>query len=257
MTRIFGYGLLILLISCAPTRDPFGLALLKGRTPSPAAPESLRVDVGIALSQKGALPFSARLYAEPYRRYRLDAFGFPSRIAASYLWIEGRWTLQLYAKREIFQGRGDSVSLDVDGLSLHLPDVHALLGPLWGDPLPGFRNRDSGTLARSGDTLRWSSRGINWLARFDSLTGLCLETHSSTLKFRYSHHQRQGARIVPRDIEVFLNGESVMELQVNQIDEHPVWKKDPFTLPGSGKWGLSDGGFPKEDGESSKNESGR
>lgn len=217
------------LIACAPTKDPFGMVLREGRVPSLVVPESLSVDLSILPSRKGSTPFSARLYARPHQQYRLDAIGFTS-VVASYLWSGGHWTLLLNEKRESWEGEGDSLSLESAGL--HIPDVHAVLGFLWGEVLPGFHNRNDGLLAWSGDTLRWSSHGTHWAARFDSSTGNCLQVSTSdgSLAFEYTKHQRFGAQVLPGEVEVFVNGESTLLLHINRVEAHPAWKRDPFAL---------------------------
>lgn len=232
------WGALLLLVACAPTKDPFGMALRAGHAPSVAIPESLSVELAVLPSQKGATPFSAKLYARPHQQYRLDAFGFASSIVASYLWTDstgspqagGHWTLLLNDKREVWEGEGDSLNLK--SAALRIPDVHAVLGFLWGEPLPGFRNRDDSALAWSRDTLRWSSHGVNWAARFEASTGNCVEVlaQDGSLAFRYAKHQRYGSRILPGEVEVFVNGESMLLLRVTRVEEHPEWKKDPFAL---------------------------
>ena len=219
---------ILCLISCAPTRDPFGLALRQGHTPVVAAPESLTVDLDIHINQKGAPPFSVRLYAQPYRRYRIDIFGFASQVVASYLWTDGHWKLSLNQRGQRWEGQGDSLSLDVEGVSLHLPDIHGVLGFLWGEPLPGFRNRDDSVLAWSGDTLRWSFHGARAEARFDPSNGTCIETQLETLQLRYGPVHRFGSRVIPEEVEVFVDGESRLTLKVKKVQDHPIWKKNPF-----------------------------
>ncbi len=217
------------LFSCAATvRDPFGLALRQGAVPVFAPPESLRVDLDLVPRQKGAPPFSARLYAQPNHRYRLDAFGFSFSVAASYLLAENHWTLLLNEKREAWEGEGHSLNLAAAGL--HVPDMNAMLGFLWGNPLPGFQNRDDTALIWIGDTLHWSSGGIGWQALFDSRTGTCLEAHSSSIAFKYGHYRRFENRVTPGEVEVFTNGKPLLLLRVRAIDDHPVWKRDPFVL---------------------------
>ena len=225
------------LVACAPTKDPFGMALREGRVTSLDVPESLSVDLSILPSRKGSTPFSARLYVRPHRQYRLDAIGFSS-IAASYLWTGstgspqagGHWILLLNEKRESWEGEGDSLNLE--SAALRIPDVHVVLGFLWGETLPGFHNRDDSVLAWSGDTLRWSSHGIHWVARFDASTGNCLQVSTSdgSLEFKYAKHQRFDASVLPGEVEVFVNGESMLLLHINRVETHPAWKRDPFAL---------------------------
>ncbi|HAO98862.1 MAG TPA: hypothetical protein DCQ83_02325 [Fibrobacteres bacterium] len=214
-------------MACAPTRDPYGLALRQNPEQVPSAvPDSLRADLGITPRKKGAPSFGARFYARPHQQYRMDALGLTS-IAASFLWDRGQWALVLHDKREVWTGKGDT--LDVKDMPVRLPGVHALLGFLWGDPLPDFRDRDSGSGAWSGDTLHWSAHGTAWKAIFDP-NGLCLSVRSSSLEIAYRGHRKFGTRILPQDVEVFAKGESLLLLRVNGIEDVPSWSRNPFVL---------------------------
>ena len=238
--------LTVFLISCAPPiRDPFGTALRQGRVPSSVAPESLSADLGITPRQKGLSPFAARLYARPYHQYRVDAMGLVSTVA-SYVWAGDHWTLLLNEKREVWTGAGDT--LDVEGLPLRLPGVNAVLGFLWGDPLPGFRNRDADTLAWSGDTLQWKVHGTRWQAIFDPVSGACLEARSSELALRYSGQRRYGSHVLPGEVEVFADGKSLLLMDINKVEEHPGWKKNPFELSVPASYERRSPEFPPDDG---------
>ncbi len=239
--------LAMLLVSCAPSiRDPFGTALRQGVVPASSAPESLTVDLGVSLQRKGVPPFSARLYAQPYRRYRLDAFGFASQVEASYLWKDGRWTLLLNENREAREGSGDTLEMRDAGLKL--PSVHALFGFLWGDPLPGFRDRDSGTMAWSGNTLRWKFQGVAWEAFFDSARGVFLEARSASLTLRYGRYRRVGNRVLPGEVEASSPGEPPLLLKVERVEDFPAWKRDPFALKIPEGYDRQSPDFPPDDG---------
>ena len=101
----------LLLMACAPTRDPYGLALRQNPEQVPSAvPDSLRADLGITPRKKGAPSFGARFYARPHQQYRMDALGLTS-IAASFLWDRGQWALVLHDKREVWTGKGDTLDV--------------------------------------------------------------------------------------------------------------------------------------------------
>jgi hypothetical protein len=220
---------LLLLTACAPTRYPLGLALRQGRLPPVSVPDSLRVDLEILpLATPGAFPVSARLYAQPHRRYRLEVFGFASVIAASYLWQEGHWILLLHQKHAAFYGQGDS--LIIEGQEIRIPDVHALLGFLWGEPLPNFLDRDGEALDWRGDTLRWSAHGIAWWARFDPASGACLEAHSPSLGLKYGALRSFSKRALPEEVRVVKDGHAMLALRVRQVEDFPAWKMNPFVL---------------------------
>jgi hypothetical protein len=225
--------MVLLLAACAaPLRDPWGLAVRQGQTPvAPTIPHTLQADLGILPSASGSLPFSARLYAEPGRRYRLDAFGFPSLVAASWLWEDDQWLLVRHDKREVRRGSGPMP--ETAGLPFRLPDLHAALGFLWGAPLPGFPGGDSALSAASvgaDGVVRWSHKGQAWEALVDSATGLCREVRSSTLGLRYKAHRAHDGLVIPEAVEIFAEGKSLLTLNVRDWMASPPWKKDPFVL---------------------------
>jgi hypothetical protein len=229
-TWCFCLGVSLWLAGCAPPlKDPWGLSVLRGEAPSPQPiPATFQADLGVQPRAPGSFPFSTRLYAEPSRRYRLDVQGFPSLIAASWLWDEGQWVLVRHDKREVRKGSG--AGLEQDGVPLRLPDVHAVLGFLWGAPLPGFPGRDSAAGARRDGSVRWTHAGEPWEARFDPVTGVCREARSPSLALRYASHRAHGKLAVPEEVEVFVGGESVLVLSVREWIVSPQWKKDPFSL---------------------------
>jgi hypothetical protein len=256
MTRFFPNFLISIVIlsviSCAPTlRDPFGLALHQGQVLTSTLPESLTVDLGVSLDRKGMPPFSARLYARPNHQYRLDAFGFSSQTEASYFWSEGHWTLLMNERREVWEGLGDT--LDLEEMGLRLPSVNIIFGFLWGEPLPGFRSRDSGDQVWSDDTLHWKFHGTPWEARFDTIRGICLEARSPSLTLQYRRYRHYGNRILPEEVEVFTVGEPALSLRINRVEDLPGWKKDPFSfrIPTGYKRGTSE--FSPDDGGPPRN----
>ena len=218
------------LVACAPVlKDPWGIAVSQGRDAEALSPpDSLQADVGVTPRERGLMPFSVRVYAKPRQAYRIDAFGFPSLIAASYLWIGGRWTWVLHDKRQVWEGVGNQVELEDS--PLRLPDVHAVLGFLWGQPLPGFLQRDSLLAPGPAGEIRWSYQGEVWEARIDAATGLCREVRSPSVTLRYGLYERRGARVTPGEVEIFMDGASVLALRLRGLNEAPKWKKSPFQL---------------------------
>lgn len=223
--------IVLLCVACAPPlKDSFGLALRRGETPvQPPVPDSLQVDLEVLPQAPGLAPFSARLYAEPLHRYRLDVFGFPSMLAASWLWERGGWTLVRHDRREVSHGTG--AGLDLEGLPLRVPDLNAVLGFLWGAPLPGFQEAGvfSGT-GNGGETLRWLHGGEEWTARFEPITGVCREAASPNLMLRYARHRARGNLVVAERTEIFVDGKLELILQVRSWTRAPSWKRDPFSL---------------------------
>ncbi len=220
-------GAVLCLCACAPLRDPAGLALEQGRPAAPL-PKALRADLEIGVLQPPGGDFTARLYAEPHRRYRLDAYAFPGVVAASFLWDQGHWTLLLPSRHLAVQGTGDTLRLG-DGRSL--PDLPAALGFLWGEPLPDYSPRSQPAPAWSGDTLRWTADGTAWLARFDLHTGACREVISPQYHLSYGPLRRRGARVLPAQVEIAVDGAPAWVVRVRGLEEVSVWAKDPFALP--------------------------
>ena len=229
----------MLLIACAPLKDPWGLAISRGLSghsdphggdsiAPPAAPDSLQADVGITPRESGLFPFTTRVYAKPNHAYRIDAFGFPSLIAASYLWIDGRWIWVRHDKKQVMEGVGNE--FEIEDSPLRLPDVHAVLGFLWGRPLPGFTERDSLLAPGPAGEVRWVYRGEIWEALIDPKTGLCREVRSASLSIKYGLYERRGGKVLPGQAEIFIEGTSVMVLRLRELNEAPSWRKNPFLL---------------------------
>lgn len=275
MTPCFRLALLSLLFlsACAPPlKDPWGLAVLSGEAVAEEPlPRTLQADLTVvahnAESRAPTIPLSSRLYAEPGHRYRLDIFGLFTPVAASWAWEADAWRLVRHDTREVVIGTGTSfIPLPASGQPLMIPDVHAVLGFLWGQPLPGFRRVGSGhadsTLPTPGrgagagvgekasgtgafpapegpgdpenpenpGQVAWTYGGQPWTARFDPATGLCREVSSPDMTLRYGRYERQGARAVPREIEVWIEDARVLTLSVRARRENPAWARDPFVL---------------------------
>lgn len=227
----------LLVAGCAaPLRDPWGLAVSGGRAPaSVPLPRAVQADLGVTAHEQGALTLSARLYAEPLERYRLDIFGLFTPVAASWAWggagREGTWTLVRHDTREVVTGTGVSFVPPVSGgTPPAVPDVHALLGFLWGRPLPGFPGEEGVLVAADSGRVSWVHAGVPWRARFDPATGLCLEAWSPDMTLKYERHARHDGRVIPGRLQVWVSGARVLTLDVRGRTEAPVWSKDPFLL---------------------------
>lgn len=259
MTPCFRLALLSLLFlsACAPPlKDPWGLAVLRGEAVAEEPlPRTLQADLTVvahnAESRAPTIPLSSRLYAEPGHRYRLDIFGLFTPVAASWAWEADAWRLVRHDTREVITGAGTSfIPLAASGRPLVIPDVHAVLGFLWGQPLPGFTapvdappgsgagegtGDEEGNAGKEGQdeepgVVTWTQGGKPWRARFDPATGLCFEASSPDMTLRYGRYERQGARAVPREIEVWIEGARVLTLSVRARRENPAWARDPFVL---------------------------
>jgi hypothetical protein len=196
--------------------------------PKVIPPATLQADLGLQPQARGALPVSARLYANPGARYRLDIFGFPSLLAASWRWENGSWLLVRHDKRQVRTGSG--ALLGENGLPLDLPDVHATLGFLWGQPLPGFPDSVTGFSADSDGVVRWLHAGQKWEARIDPVTGICRQVRSPTFSIRFSLHRKHGGLVIAEQAEIFSGEESLLILRVRDWIGSPPWRKDPFVM---------------------------
>ncbi len=127
-----------LLGACAPAvRFPVGEAMLRGEEPAAApAPDSLRAEVELTgYKGRSRTTVSAGFSALPLRKYKLDVYGLPGMVEASFLWMDTGWTLVVYGREGYLLGYGDTV--DIPALGLEKAPVHDLFACLWGDFFPG------------------------------------------------------------------------------------------------------------------------
>jgi hypothetical protein len=227
-----------LFVACAaPVRDPWGVAIARGESVAPRLPASFQADLGVRPHAAGSLPFSARLYGEAHsssdsavrasRRYRLDVFGFPSAVMASWVWNDGNWLLVRHDMREAISGEG--IALGAEDSPVRIPDVPAVLGVLAGEPLPGYPGTGQ-PVADSGGIVRWYFRGEPWRARIDPDNGLCRKVESPSLALLYARHHLHDGVVVPDEIQVLADGDTLLSLSVRDWKASPAWKKDPFNL---------------------------
>ena len=130
--------------------------------------------------------------------------------------------------KEVWEGTGNQIELE--GSPLQLPDVHAVLGFLWGRPLPGFQGRDTLLAPGPAGEIRWVYHGEVWEANLDAITGLCREVRSESLAIKYGRYERRGGRLIPGEAEIFVDGASVLMMRVRELNDAPVWRKNPFLL---------------------------
>ena len=123
---------------------PAGEALLRGEVPvAERAPDSLRAEVELTgYKGRNRTTVSAGLSALPLRKYKLDVYGLPGMVEASFLWTDTGWTLVVYGREGYLQGYGDTV--DLPALGLEKAPVHDLFACLWGDFFPGDGARRAG-----------------------------------------------------------------------------------------------------------------
>ena len=210
------------------------MAVARGEVGPPRrTPASFQADLGVLPHAPGSLPFSARLYGETGAdsasvRYRLDAFGFPSAVVASWLWSDGRWTLVRHDRGEVITGEGSS--LGVEDSPVQIPDVRVVLGVFAGEPLPGYPGVGKPE-ADAGGLVRWRYQDETWEASIDPSTGLCREVRSASLTLSYARHHVRDGFVVPDAIEVVTRGgDTLLTLGVRDWKASPVWIKNPFDL---------------------------
>ncbi len=219
-----------LFLACATLKDPYGLGI-RQREPSLAIPESLRVEMEIIPHEPRMPPLSARLYIRTWpesRAYRMDLYSFPLFLVASWLWEPQGSLLLLHDRREFLRGKGDSLNLGWDVSPK--PDIHALLGFLWGRPLPYWRDAEANSTLWKGDTVYWEAHGKSWQAQFDPHTGACHFVASPGLRLEYGKLMRVGNRVLAQSVEVIVEGKPMLSMRIKKIEDKPSWKKSPFSL---------------------------
>lgn len=257
------------LIGCAPTaRFAAGEALLRGEAPPAAsAPDSLRASLELTAFQGARrMTVSAALSAKPLSRYKLEVYGLPGMLEASFLWTDTGWTLVVYGREGYLEGYGDTV--DLPGLGIRGAPVHDLFACLWGDFFPGDAggrgagNRDGAGLRAAGDSgatpgasgiaggsgaatsalypagalpegagvLRYEGQGRAWRARLEAKTGLVSEAVREDSAFRvvYEGWRLLKERPVPKRVRIEAGGRPLLEIAVGDVEDNPAWKRDPF-----------------------------
>lgn len=256
--------LFLLLSGCAPkARFPAGQAILRGETPAgPPLPDSLRAGLELTGFQGGRkTSVSAALSAVPWKRYKLDLYGLPGMVAASFLWTDTGWTLVLYERDGYLQGYGDAV--DLPGLGIGSAPVHDLFACLWGDFFPGDgpAGRDGGAAGPDsagmgapggakgfgetggsvlpgswekgeGGTVAYEAGGFRWTATLDSRTGTVQEAVRADSAFRivYLDYRLRNGRPVPGKVRVFAGSRPLLEIGVGPVEDNPAWKRNPFRI---------------------------
>lgn len=261
----------LLLAGCGPkVLFKGGEALLKGEIP-PAAqvPDSLRASLELTGYQGlRKTTVSAAFSALPRKRYRMDVYGLPGMVEATFHWADTGWTLVVFGREGYLRGYGDAV--DLPGLGLGRVPVHDLFACLWGDFFPGdgASGPENGSAdpeaAAAGDTagapdatpagndgsaggplpvypvrwersegvVRYAGDGGGWAAKVEPATGLVREAvrEDSAFRILYEDYVLRNGRPLPRRVKVFGGSKPLLEIAVKVVEDNPAWKRDPFLL---------------------------
>lgn len=126
------------LLGCGPkVYFKGGEALLEGEAPPEMkVPDSLRASLELTGYQGRRKTTVATTFSSlPGRKYRMDVYGFPGMVEATFHWADTGWTLIVYGREGYLRGYGDTV--DLPGLGVGKVPVHDLFAFLWGDFFPG------------------------------------------------------------------------------------------------------------------------
>lgn len=232
----------LLLSGCAvKPRYPAGEALLKGETVKlPPRPDSLRAELELTAFAGGRKSsVSAAFSGLPRTKYKLDLFGLPGMVAASFLWQQGQrqepehWTLVMFDRESFVEGEGEHV--EFGNLGIREVSVHDIFSFLWGDFFPGYSAGVGGALPGDfqggGDgTLHYSARGQRWTALLESGTGLVRGAvrEDSAFRMEFSEYKVMKGRPVPRKARLFSRSGLVLEILVKSLEDNPHWRRDPF-----------------------------
>jgi hypothetical protein len=138
-----------------------GEALLKGEAlPEARVPDSLRASIELTGFQGlRKTTVSAAFSAVPRKKYRMDVYGLPGMVEATFHWADTGWTLVIHGREGYLRGYGDDVELP--GLGLGKVPVHDLFACLWGDFFPGdgATSGDGGSAGATGGTGKAGSTG--------------------------------------------------------------------------------------------------
>jgi len=234
----------LLLWGCAvKPRYPAGEALLKGETAQlPPRPDSLRAELELTAFAGGRKSsVSAAFSCLPRSKYKLDLFGLPGMVAASFLWLQGQgqepdhWTLVMFDRESYAADTGEHV--EFGNLGIREVSVHDIFSFLWGDFFPGYPARPGGVLPADfqggGDgTLRYTAQGQHWTAWLEPGTGLVRGAvrEDSAFRMEYSDYKILKNRPVPRRARLFSRSGLVLEIRVKSVEDDPHWRRDPFFI---------------------------
>jgi hypothetical protein len=231
---------------------PEGKALLQGEDARWARPPGCqRAELELSVFQgRRKTSLSAVLTVAPYRAYKLDLFGLPGMLVASFLWHAGEWTLVIHDQETYRTGKGERVALE--NLGIGPVSVHDLFSFLWGDFFPGLSDTAGlpvGFTRGNDGTLRYAAGGMNWVLALDPRTGLVREAlrEDSSLHIAYGDYRVMHGRPAPRRVQVSSRGRLLLEIRLKNLEDNPTLRRDPFLLkiPPAYREGTPPGPLPK------------
>jgi hypothetical protein len=227
-----------LAIGCAvKPRFPVGTALLKGETLAlPQRPDSVRAELELTVYGGGRKSsVSAAFSFLPRTKYKLDLYGLPGMVAASFLWLPERWTLVLFDKDAFAEDTGEHV--EFGNLGIQEVSVHDVFAFIWGDFFPGFSDRGGGMLpsefvASGPSDLKYTARGQHWKAQVEVGTGLVrgVVREDSAFRMEYLDYKVMASRPVPSKARLFNRTGLLLEIRVKNIEDNPHWRRNPFFI---------------------------
>lgn len=254
VSRFFAASVsLLFLIGCAVHPRYFvGEALLKGETPTlPSPPDSLRAELELTAFSGGDAggeaggevngekrqksSVTAALSAKPRVAYKLDIYGFPGTVAASFLWQNNAWTLVIYDRENFVKGEGEHV--EFGNLGIHEVSIHNIFAFLWGDFFPGIASQNNLTLPITfkrvnANQLEYTTQGQSWKATLEPRTGLVHEVvrEDSAFRIHYVEYKILSGRTVPSKVEIYSRSGLLLEIKVKSLQDRPHWSRDPFFI---------------------------
>jgi hypothetical protein len=81
-------------------------------------------------------------------------------------------------------------------------------------------------------SIRYRAGGHGWIVTLDRRTGVVSEAvrADSAFRIRYEDYRVRNDRPMPRRVRVFSEGRPMLDIAVDQVDDHPRWKRDPFRV---------------------------
>ncbi len=234
----------LLLMGCAvKPRFSVGEALLRGETPRLLQrADSVRADLELTAYGGGKKSsVSAVFSCRPRTQYKLDLFGLPGMVAASFLWVENSWTLVMFDRETFAVDTGEHV--EFGNLGIREVSVHDVFAFLWGDFFPGYSKGagDAGNAGggrgltgdfqlKAGGLVSYTARGQRWTASLEEKTGLVVEVvrEDSAFRIEYGDYRVLMGRPVPRKTRLFSRTGLLLEIRVKDVEDNPHWRRDPF-----------------------------
>jgi hypothetical protein len=229
---------ILLVIGCAVKPNfPQGQALLRGETPRlPQRPDSVRSELELTVYGGGRKSsVSATFACIPRAKYKLDLYGLPGMVAASFFWQPEQWTLVIFDREKYAVDTGEHVEFGI--LGIREVSIHDAFSFLWGGFFPGFTQGGGAVLpgefkSQDETALQYTSKGQRWTATLESATGLVrgVVREDSAFRLEYGDYKVMMNRPVPRKVRIFSRSDLLMEIQVKSVEDNPLWRRNPFFI---------------------------